>query len=170
MSSKILYHFTSANAIGRIRREGITLGALPWHLDREGKPCLIRHPAERGLSADRLAALREDERAGVLRSPGYQWLTENASFEQSWAFYGSTGVPKNAYRVTVLCPPRVVEKRLTPWRILCERYNPDYAAAVNTPAFDWQNWWVHYGPIPPMAFIEIERNANLIIPNESDPT
>lgn len=171
MSGRILYHFTTANAIDRIRREGIHLGALPWHVDAKGEPCLIRHPNERGWPAHLIQRRRQLERMGsVPRAPGYQWLTENASFLQSWAFYGATGAPKNAYRVTVLVPEKVAEKRLSKWKTLCDRYRPDYADAVNVPAFDWENWWVHYGPIPPVAFIEIERNSDLIIPNESDPT
>lgn len=169
---KTLYHFTSAHALDRIRKEGITRGALAWHLDRSNRPCLIRHPNERQLNSDQLAVIRKSENEGrIPRRPGYQWLTCNPSWEQSWAFHSHLEFPKNAYRITVVIPPRVVERRLSSWAELCRRYNPDSAAVFNTPAFDWENWFVHYGPIPPMAFLEIERNpGERIVPGLADPT
>jgi len=49
-----LYHFTAAHMLPKIKREGLTLGRIPWR--KRGKTILI---------------------------PGYQWLTSNPEFDQS---------------------------------------------------------------------------------------
>lgn len=157
----LLYHFCPQHAIDGIRRKGIVKGALPWNRDASGAPQMIRHMRETTWSAAEIARHRRLEATGrILRTPGFQWLTTNPTWEQPWCFLGALEFPKNAYRITVLIPPeRAVKPYLLDWPELCDRCRPQSAEELNTKAVDWQNWRLFYGPIRPGWFLEIARNS-----------
>ncbi len=136
----ILHHFAPSHALNSIRRHGLTRGALPWNRDPNGTP--------------------------VMRY-GFQWLTSNPDFAQPFALMGSLPFPKNAWRITVAIPPGK-EKQLFKWSELCRRCRPDCEAEVNTPAVDWQNWWVFLGPLKPETFIEVSRNGGELLTGALD--
>lgn len=147
--STILYHFCPAHAVEKIKREGITRGRLPWNLDKQGNPTFLTH-----ISGD-----------PRVKGPGFQWLTQNPSFDQPFCLLGTLPFPKNAFRVTVVIPRELVA-RLSYWPDMCKRANPDCRDAINNPAVDWQNWFVFYGRIGPVAFLEITRNAGQLLASE----
>jgi len=159
--SLLLYHFCPQHAIAGIRQKGIVKGALPWNRDAFGEHQMIRHMRETSWTARQIARHRELEAKGTLpRTPGFQWLTTNPNFEQSWCFLGDLEFPKNAYRITVLIPPeKTVKPYVLEWPDLCKRCRPESAEELNTKATDWENWRLFYGPIPPSWFLEVQRNA-----------
>lgn len=169
----LLYHYCPAHAIAGIRKKGIVKGVLPWHRDpTTGEPLLIRHMRETSWSAIRIAQHRQLEREGkILRTPGFQWLTTNPTWEQPWCLLGNLEIPKNAYRITVLIPPeKSVPPFLLDWPTLVKRCQPDSAEELKTKAVDWENWRLFYGPIPQAWFLEVTRNAGQqIIATEHGP-
>src|SRR4051812_18140305 len=110
--SQVLYHFTAAHCIEKIRRQGLTKGALPWDLDQHGNPT-FRHP--------------------------FQWLTTNANFGQPWCLLGELPFSRNAWRITV-CVPTTHEKQVLSWPELCRRCQPQSAEELNRTGGDVQNW------------------------------
>lgn len=129
--SLLLYHFTAAHCIPKIRQRGLTKGALPWNLDKQGNPEMRR---------------------------GFQWLTTNPDFAQPWCVLGNLPFPRNAYRITVLIPSHR-QSRVFTWSELCRRCQPDCAEEINRNGGDIENWRVFAGPIPPTWFLEIARNT-----------
>jgi hypothetical protein len=138
----ILHHFAPQHAIEGIRARGLIKGAMPWNLDKHGNPTMTTHHSGNPK----------------IKGPGYQWLTVNGSWDQSWAFLGNLPYPKNAYRITVLIPEKAALRFLHHWKALCDRGRPDCAPFINTKGVDWTNWFVFYGPIPPTWFLEVQRN------------
>lgn len=85
-----LYHFTSPLHIEDVRREGITLGAVPMF---DGNLRLV---------------------------PGHQWLTVDPRFDQQhWATRNVVKYDRAAHRITVKIP-RSAGGLLTPWAIFAE--------------------------------------------------
>lgn len=168
--TKLLYHFTAARFVPSIQAQGLTRGSLPWHRCRKtGEPLVIRNWAERTMTARQIEGMRSAENtmralaergnpmamANLVRLfPGFQWLTSNPSWSQPFALLGDLPFAKNSNRITVLVP----ETSVTSWRELCERHKPPAAEELNTPAVDWENWFLHPGPIPPGMFLEVARN------------
>jgi hypothetical protein len=149
---KLLYHFTAAHCINPIKRQGIWKGMLPWQRDPQGNACVIRAKDETRMTAAELRRLNEIEAERAARGklyfrPGFQWLTSNPEWAQSWCVLGSLPFPKNAYRIKILIPETGIH-RLTKWSEMCARGRPDCAEEINSKAVDWHNWWVFYGPIP----------------------
>lgn len=169
----ILHHFTSDHLIGRIRREGLQLGALPWHrCPKTGEACLIKNWVQRFMTGEQLhrsrswerwmyaqelkgSALAREKRENLF--PGFQWLTSNPDFVQTWCLLGSLPFPRNAWRITVLVPEKASVKLLR-WQEMCERFSPACAEEINLPSVDWRNWSVFNGWIPPEWFLEVHRN------------
>jgi hypothetical protein len=131
----ILFHFTALHFIEKIKREGLTKGAMPWNLDKDGNPTLERP---------------------------YQWLTRNSSFDQQWCLLGNLEYSRNAYRIAIQLPDRPRDFTKTPflfkWEELCRRCRPDCMEEVNKTGGDVDNWFVFRGRIPPHWFIEVKRN------------
>ena len=69
-----LYHFTAAHLLKRIKKEGLTMGAIPLSLN----PVRIKS--------------------------GYRWLTTNREFEQSWNTMTMLKYDRAAYRITIDIP------------------------------------------------------------------
>ena len=127
---KILYHFTANQLIERVRREGLTRGIFPHHIDEQsGK---------------------------VICIGGYQWLTRESSFEQPWALLGQLPLSKTGWRITVAIPDERL-RSLAHWPTLCARHNPQCADAFNAIPGS-SDWFVFKGRIPPAWFMATERN------------
>ncbi len=134
--SLILYHYTSAHVIDKVRARGLTKGALPWNSDALGNPRLRR---------------------------GFQWLTTSPVFnDQAWCTLGQLPFAKNAYRVTVAIPSDRLN-RVIEWRALCDRYRPESAEYLNATGGDTACWRLFVGPIPPSWFIEVCRNTGEVM-------
>ena len=126
---RTLFHFTAAQFIDRIRKEGITKCVIPFGFEPDGRVKLRR---------------------------GYQWLTREQSFEQPWAQVGTLPLTKNAWRITVEIPA-VFSNQLARWDELCVRYPIACADDLNMiPGHG--DWYLYRGEIPPEWFGAITRN------------
>jgi len=67
-----LYHFCPKHLIDDIKRQGLTLGVLPFVFNNR---CIL--------------------------SGGIQWLTKNPSFEQSWEMDSTLKYRRNDFRLTI---------------------------------------------------------------------
>jgi len=81
-----LFHFTATHLLNKITQQGLTLGCIPQTV----KPTRLIQ--------------------------GYQWLTRNSSFKQSWCAYGFGTLPyyRNSFRITIEIP-RKHKKNLYKW-------------------------------------------------------
>ena len=129
---RILYHFTSEQLIQKVLRSGLTRGMIPWNIDPKTLEVRVQK--------------------------GYQWLTQESSYEQPWALLGSLPVARNRYRITVAIPPPM-SSRLAAWADICKLYSPESATGLNS-CPGWQDWYVFKGIIPRSWFIAIERNPH----------
>lgn len=127
-----LYHFTAAHLWPSIRREGITRGVLP--------------------------TLEQSGEIGITR--GWQWLTENDSFEQSWCDSAHKSLPydRNEVRITV-CIPKAHRHTLMTWLEMAT-YLPLTAAMLNSYG-DPEHWFIFKGKIPPGWFRGVTLKKNL---------
>ena len=176
--TRVLDHFTAGRFIDPIKREGLTKGVLPWHrCRRTGEALVIRAWAEQNMTARGVHNMRASERkfesmakSGNVSAaqewkrlfPGFQWLTTSPDWHQPFAFMGELPFSKNAHRVTV-CVPAERSMGLHRWRDLCARHKPPAAEEINTPAVDWENWFVFNGWIPTEWFLEVARNPGQTI-------
>ena len=125
-----LYHFCPAHFLPAIRKEGLTKGMIP---------------------------VFKENTAEIV--PGFQWLTLNKSFDQSWEKNGSLPYRRNEYRITVKIPKK--DNNLIPWLALCNHTElRPYIEPLNecgTP----ENWFVYQGRIRPGMFRGIDLNPDL---------
>jgi hypothetical protein len=136
----ILYHFTSAHLADKIKRKGLTLGALPWNLDKHGCPEM---------------------------RPGHQWLTTNPDFHQPWCMLGNLPFARNAVRFSVEVPKDRLD-RVAKWLELCAKFKPHCAEEINRTGGDVENWRVYRGTIPPTWFVAIDVNFGQRLRPEAD--
>jgi len=126
---KLLYHFTSRHHINGCIREGLTRGAIPLSVD---PPKLI---------------------------PGFQWLTQNKSFEQEWCKYGTLPYSRNDYRITIKIQKNK-RASLIKWLLLCKEEQFKFAARFLNSFGDPQNWYLFYGIVKPKWFREVLENPS----------
>lgn len=114
-----LYHFCSKHHIKSILRDGLTLGCVPISLEP------------------------------VKVAPGFQWLTKNKKFKQSWCQYTRLPYNRNDFRITVSIPKSNYE-HLIPWIRLLKKLVMDYPElnVLNEFGDPW-NWYVYKGTILP---------------------
>ena len=115
----ILYHFTSPHHVEGCLREGLRLGHIPADVAR----------GRRGLI------------------PGYQWLTTNPEFAQSWCEYSSLPYDRAAYRITVDVPKEAEADALV-WTEVCQRLAPKGWRILNEFG-DPDNWRLFRGIVRP---------------------
>lgn len=121
-----LYHFTSKHHIRSALKDGLTLGCIPLSLD---PPELIK---------------------------GYQWLTRNSSFDQSWCGHSSLPYNRNDYRIQ-LAIPKKYQKNLHKW-LPCGKI---WSSFENLGAHgDPENWYLYNGFIIPKWFKKIKGNPD----------
>lgn len=124
----ILYHFTAARFIDRIKSEGITLGAVLVGM-ADGKPQI---------------------------QTGLIWLTANPDFyAQTWNSRLTIKYDRAAYRITVEIPPSH-QRRVLNWPLFClGRVSRPIAQVLNSYG-DPENWRLFEGVIPPEWFRAID--------------
>jgi hypothetical protein len=126
-----LYHFCAGHMLDGIRREGLTRGVMPVVKGNEVRPV-----------------------------NGYQWLTVNPSWEQSWEMYSTLKYRRNDFRITVKIPKE--NKLLVKWTELCKfPFMQETASGLNIYG-DPGNWFVYCGNIKPACFREIIMNPVLL--------
>lgn len=110
-----LYHFTSPVHLPGILKEGITKGVIP----------LSGLPFPKFLT-------------------GYQWLTTNPNFKQSWNEGSTLPYDRNAYRLTIKIPNFHILK-IKRWTQVCHKLTP---LADDLNGFgDPENWRVFKGVV-----------------------
>ncbi|OPX91906.1 MAG: hypothetical protein A4E53_00626 [Pelotomaculum sp. PtaB.Bin104] len=111
------YHFTSPYHLKPIMVHGITRGVIP---------------------------------TGTLLNPhfvhGYQWLTINPEFTQSWNEGSSLPYNRCAFRLTIEIP-RQQRNKIIEWLKVCDKIST-MADDLNGYG-DPQNWRLYHGEIPP---------------------
>ena len=115
------YHFTARHRLEPVIRHGLTLGSMP----------VI-------------------DGGTILRIPGYQWLTKQTCFRQSWNEASLLPFDRTAYRIEIAIP-RSARRQLLPW--------PHWKAEMGErmmPGFDThgdpENWLMFKGTVPPAWF------------------
>lgn len=91
---------------------------------------------------------------------GYQWLTSNPDFKQSWA-KGTGRLPykRNEVRLTVSIPEEFY-KNLKPWEQM-KLLTPAVAGLLSLYG-DPENWLLYEGTISPEWVTEIVNNEDLL--------
>jgi hypothetical protein len=124
-----VFHFTSPHRLEPVLRQGLTLGLTPVVADSK-----------------------------VIRIPGYQWLTRDPAFHQSWNESSLLPYDRTAYRIEIAIP-RSCRGNLYPW--------PQWRAELGErmlPGLDRhgdpENWLIFKGAIPPDWFRRIAANPS----------
>lgn len=126
-----LYHFAAAHMLDGIRAEGLTRGCIP-RFGADGKP--------------------------VALCMGWQWLTDNPAWEQSWNTREYVPYSRTACRLEV-CIPKTARQRLKRWLDVCAEFGPWTADILNV-GYTPEEWFVFHGRIPPAWFRGVARNPN----------
>lgn len=124
-----LYHFTSRHHIQGCINQGLFKGMIPISID---PPKLI---------------------------PGFQWLTKNKSFDQSWCDpkYSSLPYARNEYRITIKIP-RAQKKNLIRWPDYFEQKLVETGASILNEFGDPENWYLFKGIVDSKWFKKIHKN------------
>lgn len=129
------YHFTSTQHLAGVRQGGLAKGAIPFRMLPDGKITFMR---------------------------GYQWLTLDGNWDQSWANPKLSPLPyrKNEYRLTIQIP-NFAMKNLVSWL--------DYSQKVNPPSVTFlqsfrghRHWWLFQGIIPFLWVVAVDHNPEPI--------
>ncbi len=125
-----LYHFCPKWMMEGILREGLTLGKIVL----------------RGLP-------------DPLFAEGYQWLTKNPDFNQSWCEYSTLPYRRNEVRLTVKIPFTRARQAIR-WLLFC-KVNPEHKEMWDTLNCygDPENWFVYHGRIPPEWIKKVKMNS-----------
>jgi hypothetical protein len=122
-----VYHFTARHRLEPVFRYGLTKGLTP---------------------------VIDGGKAG--RIPGYQWLTKNPGFRQTWNEASLLPFDRTAYRIEIVIP-RSAKRQLLPWpqwkTELGERMIPGFDVHG-----DPKNWLIFKGTVPPAWFRTITAN------------
>jgi hypothetical protein len=127
-----LYHFTAAHLLVGCLKDGLTLGRVPY-ISGESHPLQLLE--------------------------GFQWLTVNPSFTQSWCDpqYSSLSYPRNAARITAEVP-KLYQKRVLKWLRFCKGNR----LAISLNAYgDPENWRLYRGNVSPEWFVGYAWNPNM---------
>jgi hypothetical protein len=131
---RTLYHFTASHLLPAILEKGLTKGVIPWTMDAQGRVGFV---------------------------PGWQWLTVDPDWMQSWARPKASSaitVRRDEVRITVAIPPQALDaRRLLKWEDLDRLYRPKSNEFIRSHP-EWRYWRVFYGPISPKWFLAVERN------------
>lgn len=126
---KYLYHFCAKQFLPSIRKNGLRIGKMPW-----------------GAGENRIKLL-----------PGYQWLTSNGEFQQSWNEGSSLPYDRTEVRLTISMPASIAFS-LIKWTDF-KNENPLYEtlSAYGDP----ENWYVFKGTIIPFWIRDIQYKPQL---------
>lgn len=141
-----------------------TDGAPPMKPVAIDCPCKLYHfTADRFLPGIRAVGLTRGVLLKSLEPPkflfGWQWLTTNADWDQSWA-EGTGRLPyrRNEVRLTIEIPEQYMD-HLQPWsqvRFLV----PDVGPLLSMYG-DPENWWLFRGSVRPEWIRKIEHNRRM---------
>lgn len=125
-----IYHFCAGQFLEGIKKDGIRLGKVPY-----------------GIPHD-------ETRMRIKFINGYQWLTSNPEFKQSWNEGSSLTYDRTEYRITINLP-QAVRFDLVKWT----DFGKDNLLYNDLSAFgDPENWYLFKGVIIPYWILKIERN------------
>ncbi len=114
--------------VGGIKDVGITLGKIPFM--KNGKFYFL---------------------------DGYQWLTKNSTFNQSWNESSTLPYDRTANRLVVEVK-RQKKHQVYKWMDFCERHKNDLSDDMN--AFgDPENWYIFNGIIPVSWIVAIDQKG-----------
>ncbi len=124
-----LYHFTSRHHIRGCIAHGLLKGHIPISIDP------------------------------VKLIPGFQWLTKNKSFDQSWCDPDCSTLPyqRNEYRITIKIP-RAHRKNLIRWLDYFEQKLKGTKASVLNDFGDPENWYLFKGTVDSKWFGKVHKN------------
>ncbi len=129
-----LYHFTPEWMLPGIKKEGLTKGVLVTQF----KPPKFK--------------------------TGYQWLTINGDWNQSWNAGSTLPYDRTEIRLTVKIPDiHKIIKWTTGGRTLI---NPGIFEALSCYG-DPDNWYLYFGKIKPKWIKQIDKNESRTIPNQT---
>lgn len=123
---KVLYHFCASKFWPSIKKNGLRYGRIPWGGDN-----------------------------GIKLIPGYQWLTTNAEFKQSWNEGSSLPYDRTEFRITIMLP-NVEKFNLYKWTEY-EKENPLYETLSSFG--DPENWYLFKGVIIPYWMVALEKKT-----------
>ena len=128
-----LYHFTPEHMVRGCLQDGLTRGCIPLSID----------PPEFAM--------------------GYQWLTSNKAFQQSWCQYSSLPYDRSAFRITIKIPKSEKKAgRLVKWMDYCRQNLSNEklqsAASVLNSYGDPENWYLFHGTVKKEWFVKVSRN------------
>lgn len=123
-----LYHFCSRHHLEGIKTDGLTLGIIPLSID---PPLLAK---------------------------GFQWITSNPDFDQSWCKYSTLPYRRNEWRITVKIPKSHAGKKYR-WLPLSNELAKHFPNIRILNLYgDPKNWFVFEGTIKPSWFRKIDAN------------
>jgi len=136
-----LYHFTAKHLLNGIMDHGIRFGKVP--------------------SFGKTGSAGKFEFLGFIK--GYQWLTTNSDFDQSWAKQTHLKYTRTDYRLQILIKQREKNK-LIKWTYFAKKNAHRLAGAthelLNLPeGSDPENWYLFKGVIRPECIIEIKARV-----------
>lgn len=125
------YHFTSSMHLLGVKKSGIEKGAIPFRMLDDGRITFMR---------------------------GYQWLTLDGEWDQSWATPELSNLPyrKNEYRLTVQVP-NFAMRNLVSWSEYSQKVNPPSALYIQS-FRGYRHWWLYNGIIPFIWVVAVDHN------------
>ncbi len=114
-----LYHFTSRYHIKGCLECGLTMGIIPVCYKKK------------------------------LIISGYQWLTVNKNFNQSWCRFSSLPYDRTEYRIKLQIPKRIRKERLMKWDKYALHFVSEEMKQILNSVGDYYNWYVFRGKISP---------------------
>ena len=123
----IFYHFTSKHHVGGCKNTGLIMGVLPMSID----PPNFKN--------------------------GYQWLTTNPDFDQSWDRGKNLPYDRTDYRLTIEIPDKHKSKLLkftTDIKKIIPKFIYEALFGYGEP----DNWYAYHGLIPSKWIKKVERN------------
>lgn len=131
-----LYHFTAKYLLKGIMDYGIRFGKVP--VFGQGR--------------------KKDEYEFLNFIKGYQWLTTNPDFDQSWAKQSYLKYTRNDYRLQILIKQRENNK-LVKWTEFAKKNSHRIPEATHgflkLQGADTQNWYLFKGVIRPDCIVQI---------------
>lgn len=132
-----LYHFCAGKFLPSINKTGLRYGRIPFSSD--------------------------GQRIKLL--PGYQWLTSNPEFTQSWNEGSTLQYDRTEYRLTIILPTSV-RFSLIKWTDY-NKDNPNFLFDTLNEYGDFENWYLFKGVVIPYWIANVHNKgfAQLVQPS-----
>jgi hypothetical protein len=132
MNTIRLYHFCPRWMLNDILKQGLTLGKIPYWSEIMGSVQFVR---------------------------GYQWLTKNSDWKQSWCEHSTLPYRRDEVRLTVELP-QYPTGRILPWLEYCLVHPDQLQKDLNAYGDPW-NWVLFRGNIEPGWIEKHELNPSM---------